>query len=88
MRRIYLTEDKINVIKERVISKLPSFLYKALSSHKTSLGNNAVFPSDDIYPFDYIIAKNVLMKFLIHFKNMVMILMILTYYQIKLLNVY
>lgn len=57
MRRIYLTEDKINVIKERVISKLPSFLYKALSSHKTSLGNNAVFPSDDIYPFDYIIAK-------------------------------
>ena len=57
MKRIYLTEDKINVIKERVISKLPSFLYKALSSHKTSLGNNVVFPSDDIYPFDYIITK-------------------------------
>lgn len=57
IKRIYLTEDKINVIKERVINKLPSFLYKALSAHKTSLGNNAVFPSDDIYPFDYTIAK-------------------------------
>lgn len=55
MKKIYLKEESIkNVMSKRL---LPPFLFKMVKTHTTSLGDNEVFPSDDEYPFDYIILK-------------------------------
>ena len=37
--------------------KLPKFLFNRLKVHNTSLGNNAAFPPEEDYPFDYKIIK-------------------------------
>jgi hypothetical protein len=37
--------------------KLPNFLFKNISKHQTSLGNNLAFPPEQDYPFDYKIIK-------------------------------
>lgn len=37
--------------------KLPNFLFKSISKHQTSLGNNLAFPPEQDYPFDYKIIK-------------------------------
>lgn len=37
--------------------KLPKFLFEKLREHKTSLGDNAAFPPEEDYPFDYKIIK-------------------------------
>lgn len=37
--------------------KLPSFLFKKVKEHKTSLGNNEAFPPEEDFPFDYKILK-------------------------------
>ena len=55
MKKIYLKEESVkNVMSKRL---LPPFLFKMVKEHMTSLGDNAVFPSGDEYPFDYIILK-------------------------------
>ena len=33
--------------------KLPSFIFKKVKEHKTSLGNNEAFPPEEDFPFDY-----------------------------------
>ena len=38
--------------------KLPKFLFDKIKNHKSFLGNNAAFPPDEDYPFDYKILKN------------------------------
>lgn len=37
--------------------KLPSFIYKHLKHHNTSLGNNPAFPPDNEFSFDYKLLK-------------------------------
>ena len=37
--------------------KLPSFIFKKVKEHKTSLGNNEAFPPEEDFPFDYKILK-------------------------------
>lgn len=37
--------------------KLPQFLYKAISKHNSSLGDNEAFPYRETLPFDYTILK-------------------------------
>lgn len=37
--------------------KLPKFLYKKIVSHNTSLGDNAVFPPEEDFPFEYKLIK-------------------------------
>ncbi len=37
--------------------KLPSFLFKNLKNHSTSLGNNLAFPNEQDVPFDYKVIK-------------------------------
>lgn len=39
------------------MEKLPTFLYKQVKEHNTSLGNNKAFPSTEDYPFDYTLLK-------------------------------
>lgn len=54
-RKIYLSEDKfVNI---RKTDLLPSFIFKKVKEHKTSLGDNLAFPSNLEYPFDYVIIK-------------------------------
>ena len=38
--------------------KLPKFLFDRVKVHDTSLGDNAAFPPEEDYPFDYKILKN------------------------------
>lgn len=38
--------------------KLPKFLFDRVKVHNTSLGDNAAFPPEEDYPFDYKILKN------------------------------
>lgn len=37
--------------------KLPKFIFNKVKTHSTSLGNNAAFPPEEDYPFDYKILK-------------------------------
>lgn len=37
--------------------KLPKFIYNKVKTHSTSLGNNAAFPPEEDYPFDYKLLK-------------------------------
>lgn len=37
--------------------KLPKFIFDKVKTHSTSLGNNAAFPPEEDYPFDYKILK-------------------------------
>ena len=55
MRKIYINEGFLsNLVKGRI---LPKFLFKLVKTHTTSLGDNAVFPTSDDYPFDYVLLK-------------------------------
>ena len=55
MRKIYLKESSISKVLNKRL--LPQFLFKMVKTHTTSLGDNSMFPSDDEYPFDYILLK-------------------------------
>lgn len=37
--------------------KLPKFLFNKIKEHNTSLGNNAAFPPEEDFPFDYKVIK-------------------------------
>lgn len=55
MRKIYLKESSISKVLNKRL--LPQFLFKMVKTHTTSLGDNSMFPSDDEYPFDYVLLK-------------------------------
>lgn len=55
MKKVYITEDSISRLKTN--DTLPSFLYKMVKGHMTSLGDNQAFPMGEDYPFDYVILK-------------------------------
>ena len=52
MKKIYINENQIN--KDLL---LPTFLFDAVRSHETSLGDNPAFPGEDDFPFDYAVLK-------------------------------
>ena len=52
MKKVYIREGQIN---NDLL--LPKFIFDAVRSHETSLGNNPAFPDEDDYPFDYVILK-------------------------------
>lgn len=52
MKKIYIKEGQIN--KDLL---LPKFVFDAVRSHETSLGENPAFPGEDDYPFDYSVLK-------------------------------
>lgn len=52
MKKVYIKEGQIN--KDLL---LPKFIFDAVRSHETSLGDNPAFPGEDDYPFDYVILK-------------------------------
>lgn len=52
MKKIYINESQIS--KDLL---LPKFVFDAVRSHETSLGDNPAFPSEDDYPFDYTVLK-------------------------------
>ena len=55
MKRIYIRENTLaNIVGGNL---LPSFLYKMVKGHNTSLGDNEAFPPSGDYPFDYLILK-------------------------------
>ena len=55
MRKIYLKESSISKVLNKRL--LPQFLFKMVKTHTTSLGDNSMYPSDDEYPFDYVLLK-------------------------------
>lgn len=54
-KKIYINEKALGELGKRLL--LPSFLYRQVKDHKTSLGNNEAFPNTGEYPFDYVILK-------------------------------
>lgn len=52
MKKIYINESQIS--KDLL---LPKFVFDAVRSHNTSLGDNPAFPGEDDYPFDYLVLK-------------------------------
>lgn len=56
MRKIFIKEDKLRGINDES-RLLPKHLYKLLTTHTTSLGDNKAFPVEDDHPFDYTIIK-------------------------------
>lgn len=56
MRKIFIKEDKLRGINDES-RLLPKHLYKLLTTHTTSLGDNKAFPVEDDQPFDYTIIK-------------------------------
>ena len=52
MKKIYINESQIS--KDLL---LPKFVYDAVKSHSTSLGDNPAFPGEDDYAFDYTVLK-------------------------------
>ena len=52
MKKIYINESQIS--KDLL---LPKFIFDAVRSHETSLGDNPAFPGEDDYPFDYTVLK-------------------------------
>lgn len=62
-KKIILTENNLVNIKKLLneeidSNKLPSFIFKRLKNHNTSLGDNLAFPPEDEYSFDYKILKS------------------------------
>lgn len=52
MKKIYINESQIS--KDLL---LPKFIFDAVRTHDTSLGDNPAFPGEDDYPFDYTVLK-------------------------------
>lgn len=52
MKKVYINESQID--KDLL---LPKFIFDAVKSHETSLGDNPAFPGEDDYPFDYTVLK-------------------------------
>lgn len=52
MKKIYINESQIS--KDLL---LPKFIFDAVRTHETSLGDNPAFPGEDDYPFDYTVLK-------------------------------
>lgn len=61
MKKIILSENNLNVIKENIndimANKLPEYVYKSVKKHNTSLGDCPAFPPSHDYDFDYKILK-------------------------------
>ena len=58
MKKILIRENSLDSIKNAMdANRLPSFLFKQLKKHRTSLGDNPAFPPEGQYPFDYKITK-------------------------------
>lgn len=53
MKKIYINESQIS--KDLL---LPKFIFDAVRTHDTSLGDNPAFPGEDDYPFDYTVLKD------------------------------
>lgn len=57
MRKIFIRESSVGSVDgDKYL--LPKHLYGLLSTHTTSLGDNAAFPDEDDHPFDYTIIKS------------------------------
>ena len=61
MKKIILSENNLNVIKENIndimANKLPEYVYKSVKKHNTSLGDCPAFPPSHDYDFDYKVLK-------------------------------
>lgn len=61
MKKIILSENDLNVIKENIndimANKLPKYVYKSVKEHNTSLGDCPAFPPSHDYDFDYKVLK-------------------------------
>jgi hypothetical protein len=61
MKKIILSENDLNVIKENInnimTNKLPKYVYKSVKEHNTSLGDCPAFPPSHDYDFDYKVLK-------------------------------
>lgn len=61
MKKLYFTESQIrkHLLCEDISSaKLPKFLFDKIKNHKSFLGDNAAFPPEEDYPFDYKVLKS------------------------------
>lgn len=61
MKKIILSENNLNVIKENIndimANKLPEYVYKSVKKHNTSLDDCPAFPPSHDYDFDYKVLK-------------------------------
>ena len=57
-KKILINEESIEKIKDSVTVKLPDFIYSAIRTNNTSLGDSEAFPPDDEYGFAYSLVKN------------------------------
>ena len=61
MKKIILSENNLNIIKENIndimANKLPEYVYKSVKEHNTSLGDCPAFPPSHDYDFDYKVLK-------------------------------
>lgn len=61
MKKIILSENNLNIIKESIndimANKLPKYVYKSVKEHNTSLGDCPAFPPSHDYDFDYKVLK-------------------------------
>ena len=61
MKKIILSENNLNIIKENIndimANKLPEYVYKSVKKHNTSLGDCPAFPPSHDYDFDYKVLK-------------------------------
>lgn len=61
MKKLYFTESQIHkhLLCEDINGvKLPKFLFDKIKNHKSFLGDNAAFPPEEDYPFDYKVLKS------------------------------
>ena len=57
-KKILINEESIEKIKDSITVKLPDFIYSAIRTNNTSLGDSEAFPPDDEYGFAYSLVKN------------------------------
>lgn len=60
MKKLYFTESQMrnHLLCEGMSDyKLPKFLFDKIKNHKSFLGDNAAFPPEEDYPFDYKVLK-------------------------------
>lgn len=57
MKKIRIQESQHNRC-IMTMAKLPKFLFDKIITHKNYLGDNAAFPPEEDYPFDYKVLKN------------------------------
>lgn len=61
MKKIIVSENNLNIIKENIndimANKLPEYVYKSVKKHNTSLGDCPAFPPSHDYDFDYKVLK-------------------------------